>query len=82
MKLIFFSCVLNILASGHLMGQVNTAQDILQRAISTIDTIETIYFKQEMVRTNPRNLNDTIHNFREMYFKRLISDSIVGVKGH
>ncbi len=82
MKLIFFSCVLNILAFGHLMGQVKTAQDILQRAIITIDTIETIYFKQEMVLTNPRNLNDTIHNFREMYFKRLRSDSIVGVNGH
>ena len=35
-----------------------------------------------MVRTNPQNINDTIVQYREMYFKRLISDSIVGVKGH
>ncbi|TJY36200.1 hypothetical protein [Pontimicrobium aquaticum] len=35
-----------------------------------------------MARTNPRNVNDTIFRYREMYFKRLISDSIVGVKGH
>jgi len=59
-----------------------TAIDILTKTISTIDTIETIYYKQDMSRTNPRNVNDTIQRFREMYFKRLISDSIVGVKGH
>ena len=39
-------------------------------------------YKQDMVRTNPQNINDTIVQYREMYFKRLISDSIVGVKGH
>jgi hypothetical protein len=59
-----------------------TAIDILTKTINTIDTIETIYYKQEMSRTNPRNMNDTIQRYREMYFKRLISDSIVGVKGH
>lgn len=59
-----------------------TAIDILSETINTIDTIETIYYKQDMSRTNPRNANDTIQRYREMYFKRLISDSIVGVKGH
>ncbi len=34
-----------------------------------------------MSRTNPRDINDTIFRYREMYFKRLITDSIVGVKG-
>jgi hypothetical protein len=59
-----------------------TAIDVLTKAIKTIDTIETINYKQEMSRTNPRNMNDTIQRYREMYFKRLITDSIVGVKGH
>lgn len=59
-----------------------TASEVLQKTINTIDTIETIYYKQDMTRTNPRNNDDTIVRFREMYFKRLIVDSIVGVKGH
>jgi hypothetical protein len=59
-----------------------TAIDILSETIHTIDTIETIYYKQDMSRTNPRNTNETIQRHREMYFNRLISDSIVGVKGH
>jgi hypothetical protein len=59
-----------------------TASELLQKTINTIDTIETIYYKQDMARTNPRNINDTILRYREMYFKRLITDSIVGVKGH
>ncbi len=59
-----------------------TASEILQKTINTIDTIEMVYYKQVMERTNPRNINDTIFRYREMYFKRLISDSIVGVKGH
>ena len=59
-----------------------TVSEILQKTINTIDTINSIYYKQDMSRSNPRNINDTISRYREMYFKRLISDSIVGVKGH
>ena len=59
-----------------------TALEVLQKTINSIDSIESIYYKQDMTRTNPRNANDTIFRYREMYFKRLISDSIVGVKGH
>ena len=59
-----------------------SASDIIQKTINTIDTIRTIYYKQDMVRTNPQFINDTLFRFREMYFKRLLSDSIVGVKGH
>ena len=59
-----------------------TAQEILSKTISSIDTIETIYYKQDMTRTNPRQLDDTIFRYREMYFSRLTGDSIVGVKGH
>lgn len=63
-------------------NEKKTATEIMQKTINTIDTIETIYYKQDMARTNPKNTNDTIFRYREMYFKRLISDSIVGVKGH
>ncbi|MCB2220695.1 MAG: hypothetical protein KQI35_09885 [Bacteroidetes bacterium] len=59
-----------------------TAVEILYATIKSIDTIETIYYKQDMSRSNPRKENDTIFSYREMYFKRLVSDSIVGVKGH
>ena len=59
-----------------------TAIEILQNTINAIDSVETIYYKQDMRRTNPQNLNDTIFRYREMYFKRLITDSIVGVQGH
>ncbi|WP_430812089.1 MULTISPECIES: hypothetical protein [unclassified Carboxylicivirga] len=59
-----------------------TAIDILSQTINTIDAIESIYYKQDMSRTNPRSANDTIQRYREMYFRRLTSDSIVGVKGH
>lgn len=59
-----------------------TASELLQKTIQTIDTIETIYYKQDMARTDPENIHDTIVRYREMYFKRLVADSIVGVKGH
>jgi hypothetical protein len=59
-----------------------TAEEIVNATIESIDTIETIYYKQDMSRSNPRNENDTIFRYREMYFKRMVSDSIVGVKGH
>lgn len=55
---------------------------ILQKTIHTIDTIETIYYKQDMWRIDPRNFSDTIFRYREIYFIRLPADSIVGVKGH
>ena len=63
-------------------SEKQTASEILQKTINSIDTIETIYYKQDMSRSNPQNINDTIFRFREIYFKRLITDFIVGVKGH
>ena len=59
-----------------------TALEILNKTIESIDTIETIYYKQDMLRTNPRQINDTIFRYREIYLKRLIQDSIVGAAGH
>lgn len=56
--------------------------ELLRLAISAIDAIGTISYRQEMIRTNPANSKETIVRYREMYFKRMIEDSIVGVKGH
>lgn len=78
-EIIFFLTCLIIITSCN---EKDTASEILQKTVNSIDTIETVYFKQDMSRTNPQNINDTIFRYREMYFKRLISDSIVGVKGH
>ena len=71
-----------LLITLNACNKKETASEILQKSINSIDTIETIYYKQDMLRSNPQNINDTIFRFREMYFKRLITDSIVGVKGH
>lgn len=78
-SLFYFFAVLSLLTSCN---KTDTASEILQKTINTIDTIETIYYKQVMSRTNPQNIKDTITRFREMYFERLKTDSIVGVKGH
>ncbi len=82
MKINLITYFFLILLISTSCNKKETASEILQKTINTIDTIETIYYKQDMARTNPRNINDTIFRYREMYFKRLITDSIVGVKGH
>lgn len=73
---------LAVLVVMNSCSKIRTAADILQNTIATIDTIETIYYKQDMYRSNPRNIEDSIFRYREMYFKRLRSDSIVGLQGH
>ncbi len=78
-KIIFLVLAMNLFSSCN---KSETAHEILQMTIASIDAIETIYYKQEMARTNPQSFNDTIFRFREMYFARLLCDSIVGVKGH
>jgi len=78
-SILYFLTVLIVLTSCN---EKETASEILQKTMNTIDTIETIYYKQDMSRSNPQNINDSIFRYREIYFKRLITDSIVGVKGH
>ena len=78
----FYSGLIIFLIVLASCNKKETAIELFQKTIKTIDTIETIYYKQDMARTNPRNIKDTIFRYREMYFKRLVSDSIVGVKGH
>ena len=59
-----------------------TGYEILQNTIQSIDTIETISLRQKTYRSHPKNMSDTLFRYREIVFKRLISDSLVGVKGH
>ena len=61
-------------------NEKETTSEILLKTINKIDTIETIYYKQDMSRSNPQYINDTIFRFREMYFKRLINDFILILK--
>ncbi len=71
-----------LLAGSISCKKTETSDEILQKTIAAIDTVKTVYYKQDMNRTNPGNINETIFRYREMYFQRLIDDSIVGVKGH
>lgn len=81
--ILFFLSLISIFATNKSSEHNElTATDIIQNTITSIDTIETIYYKQDMYRTDYRNMTDTIFRYREMYFERLVSDSIVGVKGH
>lgn len=75
-------CLLTTMILLNSCTKDETAFAILEKTIGTIDSLETIYFKQNVMRTNPRKRNDTLFTYREMYFKRFISDSIVGVQGH
>jgi hypothetical protein len=59
-----------------------SAEEIVQNVIDKIDKLETISYKQDMWRSDPANVEDSIFRYREMIFKRLPSDSIVGVQGH
>jgi hypothetical protein len=78
-KIILFLIITLVLASCKI---VETPTSIIQKTIASIDTLETVYYKQSMVRTNPRNMDETIQRYREMYFQKLTTDSIVGTKGH
>lgn len=77
-SLLLFAIIL-IITSCKL---VETPTKVIQKTIDNIDTLETVYYKQSMLRTNPRNLDETISRYREIYFQKLSTDSIVGTKGH
>lgn len=82
MNTVKISCALIVLLVLGSCTPKYSALDIINETIKSIDSIETIYYKQDMSRTNPRTAIDTIFRYREMYFQRLKQDSIVGVKGH
>jgi hypothetical protein len=63
-------------------NKVKEPVEIITSAISAIDTIETIIYKQTLVRTNPRNPEEIIQRERMFYYKKLNSDSLIGAKAH
>lgn len=78
--LIFFLLSTAIVAIS--CNKKETADEILHKTVNTIDTIESVYYKQDMARTNPQHIQDTIYRYREIYLQRLKTDSVVGAKGH
>jgi hypothetical protein len=48
-----------------------SAEEIVQNVIDKIDKLETISYKQDMWRSDPANVEDSIFRYREMIFKRL-----------
>lgn len=79
---VYLISIVMITLISNSFKNMDEPNEIIQMTIDNIDTIVTIYYKQDMVRTNPRNVKETISRYREMYFKKLAQDSIVGVKGH
>ncbi|MCK4661826.1 MAG: hypothetical protein KAT68_03090 [Bacteroidales bacterium] len=56
--------------------------NVVQKTISSIDTINTIYYQQTLIRGNTENTNNVIPKERAFYYERLKSDSIIGAKAH
>lgn len=55
---------------------------IIQKTISSIDTISSISYNQHLVRTNPQNTDEIIERDRSFLYKKLPNDSITGAKAH
>jgi hypothetical protein len=55
---------------------------IIQNTISSIDTINTIYYQQTQLRGNTENIENVKQKERTFYYGRLKFDSIIGAKAH
>ena len=55
---------------------------IIQKTISSIDTITTIYYQQTLIMGNTENAKNVGPKERAFYYERLNSDSIIGAKAH
>jgi hypothetical protein len=81
MKKILFIIILNL----FLLALFKTERDpvrIIQKTISSIDTIRSISYNQHLERTNPRNTDEIIERDRSFLYKKLPNDSITGAKTH
>ncbi len=56
--------------------------NVVQKTIRTIDTINTIYYQQILLRGNTENDNNVSPKERVFYYMRLKSDSIIGAMAH
>lgn len=55
---------------------------IIQNTISSIDTINTIFYRQTQFRGNTENIENITQKERTFYYERIESDSIIGAKAH
>jgi len=55
---------------------------VIQNMISSIDTINTIYYQQTQLRGNTENIENIKQKERTFYYEKLKSDSIIGAKAH
>lgn len=81
MKKILFIIILNI----FLLVLCKTERDpvrIIEKTISSIDTITSISYNQHLVRTNPQNTDEVIERDRSFIYQELPGDSITGAKAH
>jgi hypothetical protein len=56
--------------------------NIIQKTISSIDNVNSIYYQQTLIRGNTENDNNFSPRERIFYYERLKSDSIIGAKAH
>ena len=63
-------------------NQEKDPTEIIQNTISSIDTINTIYYRQTQLRGNTENIENLTQKERSFYYERLESDSIIGAKAH
>ncbi|MEN8225094.1 MAG: hypothetical protein ABFS05_07005 [Bacteroidota bacterium] len=56
--------------------------EVMQKTISSIDTINTIHYQQTQFIGNTGNAENVAQKERSFYFERLKPDSIIGAKAH
>lgn len=56
--------------------------DIIQKTISSIDTVRTIFYQQTLFRGNTKDTNKAKPSERTFYYERLKPDSLIGAKAH
>jgi outer membrane lipoprotein-sorting protein len=75
-------CFLSLLLLFISCNQARDPIKIIQNTISSIDTINTIYYQQTQLRGATENIEDVKQKERTFYYGRLKFDSIIGAKAH
>ncbi|MCK5169317.1 MAG: hypothetical protein KAQ75_05515, partial [Bacteroidales bacterium] len=81
MKKILFIIILNIFVFALCKTERDPVK-IIEKTISSIDTISSISYNQHLVRSNPKNTDEVIERDRSFIYQKLAGDSITGAKAH
>ena len=81
MRKILFIIILNIFVFALCKTERDPVR-IIQKTISSIDTISSISYNQHLTRTNPKNTDEVIERDRSFIYQKLPGDSITGAKAH